>query len=83
MLEKLALASVRGLRGIWWKFSSLLAERKRNWIDFDAGKVLTEGLDVVADRLLANVQRIASGAVTAAERNGEREIAIWKRGVTL
>ena len=26
---------------------------------------------------------IASGAETAAERNGEREIAIWKRGVTL
>ena len=26
---------------------------------------------------------IASGDETAAERNGEREIAIWKRGVTL
>ena len=28
-------------------------------------------------------RRIASGRETAAERNDEREIAIWKRGVTL
>ena len=63
--------------------NSALAERKRNWIDFDAGQVLTDGLDAVADRLLDDVVRIASGRATAAERNGEREIAIWKRGVTL
>jgi altronate hydrolase len=29
------------------------------------------------------VAAIASGASAANERNGEREIAIWKRGVTL
>jgi altronate hydrolase len=33
--------------------------------------------------LLERALVIASGAETAAERNGEREIAIWKRGVTL
>ncbi|RZL28255.1 MAG: hypothetical protein EOP64_05075, partial [Sphingomonas sp.] len=33
--------------------------------------------------LLDRIVTIASGAITAAERNGEREIAIWKRGVTL
>jgi altronate hydrolase len=33
--------------------------------------------------MLEQVCAIASGAQTAAERNGEREIAIWKRGVTL
>jgi altronate hydrolase len=63
--------------------NSALADRKKGWIDFDAGQVLTDGLDSAADALLERVAAIASGAPTAAERNGEREIAIWKRGVTL
>src|SRR6185503_10782550 len=63
--------------------NSALAERKKNWIDFDAGKVLTNGLDQCADQLLKLVMRVASGDETASERNDEREIAIWKRGVTL
>jgi altronate hydrolase len=63
--------------------NSELAERKRGWIDFDAGAVLKEGLDPVAERLAQRIAAIASGEETAAERNGEREIAIWKRGVTL
>jgi altronate hydrolase len=63
--------------------NSGLAARKRGWIDFDAGAVLDEGLDPVADRLAQRIVAIASGEETAAERNGEREIAIWKRGVTL
>jgi altronate hydrolase len=63
--------------------NSDLAERKRGWIDFDAGAVLREGLDAVAERLARRIVAIASGEETAAERNGEREIAIWKRGVTL
>lgn len=60
-----------------------LAERKPNWIDFDAGQVLDEGFDAASAALLAKVAAIASGEATAAERNDEREIAIWKRGVTL
>jgi altronate hydrolase len=63
--------------------NSALAERKKNWIDFDGGKVLGQGLDGAADDLLALIARVASGETTAAERNDEREIAIWKRGVTL
>lgn len=63
--------------------NTALAERKNNWIDFDAGKVLTEGLEAGADELLSRILRVASGETVAAERNGEREIAIWKRGVTL
>lgn len=63
--------------------NSALAERKKGWIDFDAGRVLSDGLDTAADALLERLVSIASGAPTAAERNGEREIAIWKRGVTL
>ena len=60
-----------------------LAERKPNWIDFDAGQVLDKGMDQAAEALLDTVRAIASGRQTASERNGEREIAIWKRGVTL
>jgi len=63
--------------------NSDLARRKPGWIDFDAGQVLEEGMDAAADALLDTVTAIASGKETAAERNGEREIAIWKRGVTL
>jgi altronate hydrolase len=60
-----------------------LAARKPGWIDFDAGAVLDDGFDHAEAALLARICAIASGATTAAERNEEREIAIWKRGVTL
>lgn len=63
--------------------NSDLAARKPNWIDFDAGQVLEQGIEPVAEALLTAILAIASGRETAAERNGEREIAIWKRGVTL
>ena len=63
--------------------NSALAARKKGWIDFDAGEVLARGFDGAAEGLLARIVAIASGETTAAERNGEREIAIWKRGVTL
>ena len=63
--------------------NSALAARKKNWIDFDGGRVLDQGLDWAADELLTLITRSASGEPTAAERNDEREIAIWKRGVTL
>lgn len=63
--------------------NSALAARKPGWIDFDAGQVLSDGLDASAAALATKIAAIASGAPTAAERNDEREIAIWKRGVTL
>jgi altronate hydrolase len=63
--------------------NSALAARKPGWIDFNAGQVLEDGLEQTADALLSRILAIASGEPTAAERNGEREIAIWKRGVTL
>lgn len=63
--------------------NSDLAARKPGWIDFNAGQVLDEGMDAAADALLDTMIEIASGKETKAERNGEREIAIWKRGVTL
>ncbi|WIW88229.1 altronate dehydratase family protein [Sphingobium sp. V4] len=60
-----------------------LAARKPGWIDFDAGQVLDEGLDAAADALMAHICAIASGEPARNEANGERDIAIWKRGVTL
>ncbi len=63
--------------------NSELANRKPGWIDFDAGRALDEGFEPLADALLDTIRAVASGQETAAERNDEREIAIWKRGVTL
>ena len=58
-----------------------LAERKSNWIDFDASPIL-EGEDPTED-FVQYIIRVASGEETANERNGYREISIFKDGVTL
>lgn len=60
-----------------------LAARKPGWIDFDAGQVLDDGLDAAADALITRICAIASGEPARNEVNEEREIALWKRGVTL
>lgn len=60
-----------------------LARRKPGWIDFDAAQVLDDGLDAATDALMARICAIASGEPARNEVNGERDIAIWKRGVTL
>jgi altronate hydrolase len=62
-----------------------LAQRKAHWIDFDAG-VVAEGASIqaTAEDLLAMVIEIASGKRhTCTEREGYREIAIFKNGVTV
>lgn len=61
-----------------------LAERKKHWIDFDASPLL-EGISMqeMTDRFLAYILRVASGEETANERNGCREISIFKDGITL
>jgi hypothetical protein len=59
------------------------AHSKPGWIDFDAGQVLDQGFASAHTALLDCIAAIASGRETAAEHNGEREIAIWKRGVKL
>ncbi len=62
-----------------------LAEKKKNWIDFNAGVVAdgTQTLEETANSLMGLVLQIASGHRTRAEENGFREIAIFKDGVTL
>lgn len=64
--------------------NSLLASRKPDWIDFNAG-VLAEGESMVdvLDRFVAYVLSVASGEAAHNEKNGWREIAIFKTGVTL
>jgi altronate hydrolase len=66
--------------------NSAIATKKPHWIDFDAGRLLDEPsrMDEIAEELLGEVLEIASGRrLTNNERNGVREIAIWKEGVTL
>jgi altronate hydrolase len=64
--------------------NSALAVKKPHWIDFDAGRVVTGlGMDAAADELMELVLATASGQAARNEANGEREIAIWKGGVTL
>lgn len=63
-----------------------LAERKSSWIDFDAGRLLDSRvtLEELAEELLGLVLKVASGEVrTQNEKNGYRDIAIWKTGVTV
>ena len=64
--------------------NSTVAKQKRHWIDFDAG-VLTSGqtMSSTADALNLLCIETASGKLTKNEINNIREIAIWKRGVTL
>jgi altronate hydrolase len=63
--------------------NSALAQAKRHWIDFDAGRLLDESRALVDEDFCETLLRLASGEATAAERIGHRAIAIWKRGVTL
>lgn len=64
--------------------NSALAQKKKNWIDFDASPILDgEKIDIMTDRLLSFVLEVASGKKTKNEENGFSEIAIFKDGVTL
>ncbi|MCR2803851.1 UxaA family hydrolase [Paenibacillus soyae] len=65
--------------------NSELASRKKNWIDFNAGRLL-EGVSMpeLTDELWRELIELASGERrTHNERNGFREIAIFKDGVIL
>ena len=58
-----------------------LAERKANWIDFDASPTL-DG-NPLTDELFEYVISVAEGRETKNEINNYREISIFKDGVTL
>ncbi|WDA40931.1 UxaA family hydrolase [Erythrobacter sp. BLCC-B19] len=63
--------------------NSALAAAKPGWIDFDAGVLLEQPPEAVLEAFSNRLLAIASGEATAAERAGQRVIALWKRGVTL
>lgn len=61
-----------------------LARRKPQWIDFDAGVLATGAERDQIDAAFAElVLRVASGEPTMNERHDQRDIAIFKDGVTL
>lgn len=64
--------------------NSALYREKPHWIDYNAGVLVEEGdPDRVLDEFLGFIIDIASGRLVNNEKNGFREIAIFKNGVTL
>lgn len=61
--------------------NSSLANKKSNWIDFDAGSII-DGKDLT-DELFEYVISVANGEKCKNEINGYEEISIFKDGVTL
>lgn len=64
--------------------NNALAAKKPHWIDFNAG-VLTNGetMERTAAELFSLCRAVLGGALTAGERNGYADIALFKNGVTL
>ncbi|GGI10896.1 UxaA family hydrolase [Gottfriedia solisilvae] len=60
-----------------------LFTRKNNWMDFDAGQLLTKPMDAVLDEFISYLIGVANGNFTKNEQNNIRELAIFKTGVTL
>ena len=64
--------------------NSTLAQTKPNWIDFNAGQ-LVEGrpMPEVLSDFIERIISVANGEKAQNEKNGYREISIFKNGVTL
>jgi altronate hydrolase len=60
-----------------------IAQKKSNWIDFNAGAVLNTDFDTQLDKLIDLIVETANGKKTKNEINNTKEIAIFKTGVTL
>ena len=64
-----------------------LATRKKNWIDFDGGRLLTatpEEADALVDELYDMILATCNGEYSpCAERNGYYQVGIWKHGATM
>ncbi len=58
-----------------------LAEKKSGWIDFNAGRII-DGADL-DEEFFEYVISVAEGRKTCNEKNGYREISIFKDGVVL
>lgn len=62
-----------------------LYNKKRKWIDFDAGRLVSEDLSMqeLTNEFIEYIIRIINGEKTNNEKNHFQEIAIFKSGVTL
>lgn len=64
--------------------NSALAEKKANWIDFNAGGLVEgEEMDKTAQQLFDFVIETANGRKVCSEAAGFHDMAIFKQGVTL
>ena len=65
--------------------NSGLFNRKKNWIDFNAGQLVDGGktMKELVPEFIDKVLSVASGEPARNEINGYREISIFKNGVTL
>lgn len=64
--------------------NTAIYDKKQHWIDFNAGTIVeTENEKAVLELFIDSIIESASGAEVKNERNGFREIAIFKTGVTL
>lgn len=64
--------------------NSELYNKKRRWIDFDAGVLLkNKSMDELLEEFIEYVIDVSNGKLVNNERNDFREIAIFKTGVTL
>lgn len=64
--------------------NSQLYKRKKNWIDFDCGRLLTSSTPEEIDQdFFQYILDIASGKKVKSEEAGYHDMAIFKQGVTL
>lgn len=64
--------------------NSNLYNKKKQWIDFNAGVLVEDSdFDTVLKSFVEYVISVANGNYTLNEKNGYREIAIFKKGITL
>ena len=64
--------------------NTALFEKKSNWIDFNAGSLLTDKtMEELLEEFIQAIIDVASGKKLKHEQSGFKEIAIFKTGVTL
>lgn len=64
--------------------NSTLAQKKKNWIDFNAGVLVEDAeFEEMGQKLFDYVLEVASGKKVCSEEAGFHDMAIFKQGVTL
>jgi len=64
--------------------NSALFNKKKNWIDFNAGQLLEDKtMDQLLEEFIQYIIEVSSGKKLRHEESGFKEISIFKTGVTL